>query len=75
MSKTQQKIQFARERGLHVRYYAFRYFTPGWYILDTRISKTLAPSEGPYLSKRSAKNDAYRMAVGQKPLHIGEKAS
>lgn len=64
-SKTQHKIQFARERGFHVRHSAL---LDGWYILDSREGGTIWSAYGPYISKRAAKNDAYRVAVGQKPL-------
>lgn len=70
-SKTQHKLQFARERGVsvyHIRFPAsIPQFTSGWYIGCEQGEL------GPYLSKRAAKNEAYRIAVGQKPLYIGVK--
>lgn len=81
-SKTQHKIQFARNRGVIVQYVPFRFKHltdhSGWYVFDDREwfngdqLITSAPTKleniyGPFKSKREAKNVAYALALkGQK---------
>lgn len=75
-SKTQRKIQFAGKRNIIVQYVPFygwlSHSHTGWYVFDDREYYRTGVSEisdenmyGPYLSKRQAKNVAYRLAVGQ----------
>lgn len=67
-SKTQHKIQFARERGVFVIKLPFN---QGWLVAENE--GVYPETHGPYASKRAAKNDAYRLAVGQAPLYTGMK--
>lgn len=76
-SKTQRKIQFARNRGIYVAHVQFPKSMPtktGWWVIDdsyylkTGDNTDIGIEYGPYLSKRAAKNVAYRLAVGQKAL-------
>lgn len=76
-SKTQRKIQFARNRGIYVAHVQFPKAMSrksGWWVVDDSYYLKSGGSEfeainyGPYLSKRAAKNAAYRLAVGQSPL-------
>lgn len=64
VSRVQHKIQFARKRGIsvyHIRFPAsIPQFHSGWYV-----GHPVDGERGPYLSKREAKNVAYRLAVGQ----------
>lgn len=85
-SKMQQRIQHARDRGVLISYVQFPKSMPaksGWWIVDdtlfvrtgdATICMNTDTVHGPYSSKRAAKNDAYRIAIGKKPLHIGVKS-
>lgn len=65
VSRVQHKIQFARERKFFVVHYAnLNGIINGWWVLDgNNGGGTLMQAYGPYLSKRQAKNEAYRRSI------------
>jgi hypothetical protein len=71
VSRVQQKLQFARNRGFKVGYVQLSkrgiVNSDGWYIFSEADLIALGSYHpwGPYQSKRAAKNAAYRLAVGQ----------